>query len=172
MSLYVPNSGFTKSSLPLDGPPYAQVWSGAAPVQQHPQADVTQKFDVLLERATNIELRQKGGGLAGKAGTSRDGEKASAEPIMQATRFEDQVEKDDRRLEELFEQFVAQTFFGLLLKEMRKSVHKTPYFHGGLAEQIFEQHLDMTIAEKLGHSTRERFGGPMFELFQLQQKMK
>lgn len=79
-------------------------------------------------------------------------------------------DSDEAKLKEVFEQFVGQTFFGLLLKEMRKSVPKTKYFHGGLAEDIFEQHLDMAVAEKLAQATGDRFAGPMYELFQLQRK--
>lgn len=77
---------------------------------------------------------------------------------------------DDERLQEVFQKFVGQTFFGLMLKEMRKSIHKTPYFHGGLAEEVFEQHLDMTLAEKLAESSGEQFAKPMYELFRLQSR--
>lgn len=77
---------------------------------------------------------------------------------------------DDEELEQVFQKFVGQTFFGLMLKEMRKSIHKTPYFHGGLAEEVFEQHLDMTLAEKLAESSGERFFKPMYELFRLQSR--
>lgn len=75
---------------------------------------------------------------------------------------------DDENLEKVFQKFVGHTFFGLMLKEMRKSIHKTPYFHGGLAEKVFEQHLDMTLAEKLAESSGEQFSKPMYELFRLQ----
>ncbi|HOA53496.1 MAG: rod-binding protein [Thermogutta sp.] len=77
---------------------------------------------------------------------------------------------EDEELEKVFRRFVGQTFFGLMLKEMRKSIHKTPYFHGGLAEQIFEQHLDMTLAEKLADASGDKFSKPMYELFQLQRR--
>lgn len=83
-------------------------------------------------------------------------------------RFTNPSHSDDEELEKVFQQFVGQTFFGLMLKEMRKSIHKTPYFHGGLAEEVFEQHLDMTLAEKLAESSGEQFSKPMYELFRLQ----
>ncbi|MGQ9504740.1 MAG: rod-binding protein [Thermogutta sp.] len=75
---------------------------------------------------------------------------------------------DDEEVEKVFQTFVGRTFFGLMLKEMRKSIHKTPYFHGGLAEEVFEQHLDMTLAEKLAESSGEQFPKPMYKLFRLQ----
>lgn len=78
----------------------------------------------------------------------------------------------DPELEKVFQQFVGQTFFGLMLKEMRKSIHKTPYFHGGMAEEIFEQHLDMTLSEKLAEASGDQFSRPMYELFCLQNQRR
>lgn len=75
--------------------------------------------------------------------------------------------EDDQELRETFRSFVGQTMFGLMLKEMRKSVHKVPYFHGGQAEEIFQQQLDMTLAEEITNASADRFSDPMFELFQL-----
>lgn len=83
-------------------------------------------------------------------------------------RFVVSANSDDEELEAVFQKFVGRTFFGLMLKEMRKSIHKTPYFHGGLAEEVFEQHLDMTLAEKLAESSGEQFSKPMYDLFRLQ----
>lgn len=78
----------------------------------------------------------------------------------------------DPELEKVFQQFVGQTFFGLMLKEMRKSIHKTPYFHGGMAEEIFEQHLDMTLSDKLAEASGDQFSRPMYELFCLQNQRR
>jgi len=87
---------------------------------------------------------------------------------VERERFTNPGRCDDEEVEKVFQQFVGRTFFGLMLKEMRKSIHKTPYFHGGLAEEVFEQHLDMTLAEKLAESSGEQFSKPMYELFRLQ----
>ncbi|RMF86943.1 MAG: hypothetical protein D6741_21235 [Planctomycetota bacterium] len=80
------------------------------------------------------------------------------------------AETDDEELRDAFRSFVGQTLFGMMLKEMRKSVHKTPYFHGGQAEEIFQQHLDMTLAEKMADAAADRFSDPMFELFELRRR--
>jgi len=95
-------------------------------------------------------------------------ENAPDAPQEGRDRFAVSATSDDKELEEVFQKFVGRTFFGLMLKEMRKSIHKTPYFHGGLAEEVFEQHLDMTLAEKLAESSGEQFSKPMYELFRLQ----
>lgn len=74
---------------------------------------------------------------------------------------------DDARLRETFNSFVGQVFFGQLLKAMRKTVGKPAYFHGGRAEEIFQQQLDQILGEKLAEVSGEKFSEPMFELFQL-----
>ncbi len=72
-----------------------------------------------------------------------------------------------RQLREAFDAFVGEVFFGQMLKSMRKTLGKPPYFHGGRAEEIFQQQLDQVLAEKLAKSSAEQFTGPMFELFTL-----
>jgi hypothetical protein len=72
---------------------------------------------------------------------------------------------DQKELREAFDSFVGQTLFGTLLKAMRKTVDKPAYFHGGRAEEIFQQQLDQVLAEKIGDASADRFTGPMFELF-------
>ena len=66
-----------------------------------------------------------------------------------------------------FDDFVGQTFFSQLLAEMRKSVAKPAYLHGGATEEIFQGQLDQVLSEKLSAATAEQFSGPMFELFML-----
>ena len=71
------------------------------------------------------------------------------------------------QLREAFGDFVGQTFFSQLLAEMRKSVNKSEYFHGGQGEEIFQGQMDQVLAERLRDSTAEQFSGPMFELFMM-----
>ena len=78
--------------------------------------------------------------------------------------------REPSQLEEKFQEFVGQTLFGQMLKSMRKTQHKPAYFHGGRAEEIFQQQLDQTIAEKMSRTTADKFSGPMLELFQLQRR--
>ena len=68
---------------------------------------------------------------------------------------------------EAFSDFVGQTFFTQLLTEMRKTVDKPAYFHGGQAEEIFQGQMDQLLAERLSEATADSFAGPMFEMFML-----
>jgi len=68
---------------------------------------------------------------------------------------------------EAFSDFVGQTFFTQLLTEMRKTVDKPAYFHGGQAEEIFQGQMDQLLAEQLSEATADSFAGPMFEMFML-----
>jgi flagellar protein FlgJ len=74
------------------------------------------------------------------------------------------------QLRKAFDAFVGETFFGQLLRSMRKTVDKPAYFYGGRAEEIFQQQLDQVLAEKVTRSSADKFSGPMFELFTLQRK--
>ncbi len=75
--------------------------------------------------------------------------------------------QDDGELRQVFDAFVGETFFGQMLKAMRKTVGKSAYFHGGRAEEIFQQQLDQVLSEKLSKASGGKFSGPMFELFTL-----
>jgi len=77
---------------------------------------------------------------------------------------------DDEKLRSTFQDFVGQTLFGETLKAMRKTQSKPAYFHGGRAEEIFQQQLDQVLAEKLSRASADQLAGPMFELFTLSRK--
>jgi flagellar protein FlgJ len=73
-------------------------------------------------------------------------------------------------LRQTFESAIGQTLFGQMLKSMRKTVGKPAYFHGGRAEEVFQNQLDQVLAEKMSQASAESFTGPMFELFTLGRK--
>jgi len=79
-------------------------------------------------------------------------------------------DNQDGELRSAFDSFVGEVFFGQLLKAMRNTVGKPAYFHGGRAEEIFQQQLDQVLAQKLSQASAEKFSGPMFELFTLGRK--
>jgi Rod binding domain-containing protein len=85
-----------------------------------------------------------------------------------------QPPKTDGRSEvetrEAFQDFVGQTFYGQMLKAMRKTVGKAAYFNGGRAEEVFQQQFDQVLAEKLSDASAKQFSGPMYELFSLNRK--
>jgi peptidoglycan hydrolase FlgJ len=78
--------------------------------------------------------------------------------------------KDQAELRQAFDTFVGETFFGQMIKAMRKSVGKPAYVYGGRAEEIFQAELDQTLAKDMARSSADQFTGPMFELFSMQRK--
>jgi flagellar protein FlgJ len=76
-------------------------------------------------------------------------------------------EEDQPELREAFHQFVGESFFGMLLKTMRQSVGKAPYFHGGQAEEIFQGQMDQMLSERMTKASAASFAEPMYELFSL-----
>ena len=77
------------------------------------------------------------------------------------------AEKDPEELQQTFQDFVGQTFFGQMIASMRSTQEDVPYFNGGRAEKIFQGQLDQVLAEELSDSSAAQFADPMFKLFQL-----
>lgn len=73
------------------------------------------------------------------------------------------------KMREAFDSFVGETFYGQMLKEMRKTVGKSAYFDGGRAEEIFRGQLDQKLSEGMAKASSKQFNG-MFELFCLNRK--
>jgi Rod binding domain-containing protein len=71
----------------------------------------------------------------------------------------------DVETKEAFQQFVGETFYGLMLKQMRQSVEQGPYFHGGQGEAIFQQQLDQVLVERMSATSADTFAEPMYALF-------
>ncbi len=78
--------------------------------------------------------------------------------------------KDETELRQAFDSFVGETFFGQMIKAMRKSVGKPAYFYGGRGEEIFQEQLDQTMAKDIARASADQFTGPMFDLFTMQRK--
>lgn len=76
----------------------------------------------------------------------------------------------DAQLRETFDSFVGETFFGLLLKSMRSTLGQPAYFHGGRAEEVFQEQLDQMLSEKLSEESAGQFTEPMYEVFLQQQR--
>lgn len=75
--------------------------------------------------------------------------------------------KDDDEVREKFQEWAGQTFYGTLLKEMRKTIDKPAYMHGGRAEEVFQTQLDQLLVEEMSEATADSFSDPMYELFAL-----
>src|SRR6476469_10325625 len=57
--------------------------------------------------------------------------------------------RDTPELHKAFTDFVGQTFFGELVKQMRATVDKPAFFHGGMGEDIFQTQLDQIMVERM-----------------------
>ena len=68
-------------------------------------------------------------------------------------------------LRKAFDSFVGETFYGQMLKEMRKTVDKPANIGGGQAEELFTQRLDQTLATKMASSNGHKLTGAMYNLF-------
>jgi len=77
---------------------------------------------------------------------------------------------DNGPMREAFGDFVGQTLFGSMLSSMRKSLDKPAYFHGGRAEEVFQEQLDQKLVEEISDASADSFVNPMFDLFQLQRR--
>jgi hypothetical protein len=75
--------------------------------------------------------------------------------------------KDSPELRKAFDDFVGQSFFSQVLSQMRKTVDKPAYFHGGLGEELFQGQLDQVMVEELSNASARSFSEPMYELFML-----
>jgi len=91
-------------------------------------------------------------------------------PVPAATTKSLDANAKDQELRANFETFVGETLFGQMLKSMRKSQQKPAYFHGGRAEEVFQQQLDQVLAQKMSHASADKLAGPMFELFTMNRK--
>lgn len=100
--------------------------------------------------------------LSSSAVTNPSATASVREPVLKG--------KDNAELRQAFDTFVGENFFGQMIKAMRKSTGKPAYFHGGRAEEIFQQQLDQTMAADIAKSSADQFTGPMYDLFTLQRK--
>lgn len=65
-------------------------------------------------------------------------------------------------VQEMFRQFVGETFFGQMLKSMRSTQQKPAYFHGGQGEEVFRNQLDQVLSEEMTAASADRIADPMF----------
>jgi len=74
--------------------------------------------------------------------------------------------EEDKKLRDVLHQVVGQTLFGQMLKAMRATQEKNPYFDGGRAEEIFQSQLDQVLVEKMTQATSRSLSEPMYKLMQ------
>ena len=71
---------------------------------------------------------------------------------------------DTPELHKTFNDFVGQTFFGELVKQMRATLKKPAFFHGGMGEDIFQAQLDQILVERISETSAKTFSDPMYQL--------
>jgi len=71
-------------------------------------------------------------------------------------------EKAKLRLKEVSYELEA-IFINQLLKEMRRSVHKVPFLHGGYAEEVFEDMLYDEYAKLMAKSDHFGFAKQIYD---------
>ena len=59
---------------------------------------------------------------------------------------------DDSRMRQLSQQLVGEAFYGLLMKEMRKSVSSDHLLSGGVGEDILGPYLDQQLVQRMAES--------------------
>ena len=60
-------------------------------------------------------------------------------------------------------ELVGGVFFGMLIKQMRKTVPASTYFHGGRGEQVFMGQFDQEVARRMSETLPPSFIDPMVE---------
>ena len=73
--------------------------------------------------------------------------------------------KQDPTAKDAFQDFVAGTFYKMMLKSLRSTEQKNPYFDGGYAEEVFKGQLDQQIAEDLAKEHGDVFSDKLFQVY-------
>lgn len=71
---------------------------------------------------------------------------------------------DTPELKQAFTDFVGQTFFGEMMKQMRSTLDKPAFFHGGMGEDIFQSQLDQIMVERISDTSAAKISDPMYHL--------
>jgi peptidoglycan hydrolase FlgJ len=90
---------------------------------------------------------------------------ASTPDAVKAAKDTSEDPAGNDKLREAFQSFVGETLFSQMLKSARKTQNKPAYFHGGRAEEMFQQQLDQVLAEKIAKTDGASYSDAMFELF-------
>ena len=85
-------------------------------------------------------------------------------PLRPDSQTHQQQLEEAKQVRQAFRDYVGQTFFGQMLKSMRSTLEKPPYFHGGQTEEVFQSQLDQTLAEKMTQASADQIADPMFRL--------
>ena len=107
----------------------------------------------MLQQQTNLDVYERS-----------DGTTATRFDIAEQPKTESTATTEDPRFRELLHQFIGQTLFGQMLKSMRATQEKNPFFHGGNAEDIYQSMLDMELTDQMTKATSKTLSEPMYKL--------
>ena len=115
--------------------------------------DTSPKVPVMLQKEIELDTYQRS-----------DGSTATRFDLGEQPTTESPAEANDKQFRELLHQFIGQTLFGQMLKSMRATQEKNPYFHGGNAEEIYQSMLDMELTDQMTKATAKTLSEPMYKL--------
>lgn len=113
---------------------------------------------------TNINASQLAGSQLGLQNRSQTGQLPQLKMMESQAKAESKSGMDDSA-KQVFQEFVAGTFYQQMLKALRSSEEEVPYIGGGQAEKLFRGQLDMQIASDLAQSHGETLSSSLYESF-------
>lgn len=81
---------------------------------------------------------------------------------------ESKTKLSSSKMDSVFQQFVGETFYQLMLKSLHKMHDKPAYLHGGQAEALFQGQLDQEIASRLAQTDMGALSRDLYAQFQSQ----
>ncbi len=86
---------------------------------------------------------------------------AQSFPLDPKTVSSDQLKDGPESATQAMQQFVGETFYGMLLKQMRNTVMASDLFGNSSAKQMFESQLDQTLVQELATHHSEFLSRPI-----------
>ena len=115
--------------------------------------DTSPKVPPVLQKAGEQDVYQRS-----------DGTTATRFDVAESAKTESANDGREQQFRELLHQFIGQTLFGQMLKSMRATQEKNPYFHGGHSEEIYQSLLDMELTDQMTKATSKTLSEPMYKL--------
>jgi len=126
----------------------------AAAYATYTATDTSPKVPAKLQKKEILDVYERSDGT-----TATRLDQTRTEP----PKTETPADANEKQFRELLHQFIGQTLFGQMLKSMRATQEKNPYFHGGQAEEIYQSLLDMELTDQMTKSTTRTLSEPMYK---------
>jgi len=119
----------------------------------HIATDTSPKVPPVLQKESEQDVYQR-----------FDGTTATRFDVVEQPQTESLADANDKQFRELLHQFIGQTLFGQMLKSMRATQEKNPFFHGGQSEEIYQSLLDRELTEQMTKASSRTISEPMYKL--------